>query len=84
MITWRTFELTGQSDTAMDGGFLVGQVVRYDRPEGWQGFVHGVRIDGGPWQEPAGARSAVEAAWAGRRVGSRRDRTTGGRREGER
>jgi len=39
---------------------LRGQVVRYDNPAGWVGFVSGVRV-AGVWDTAVEAQRAVEA-----------------------
>jgi len=46
-----------------EGRFYVGQVVRYDVPAGWRGFIHGRPIGGGPWTDHIEACQAVERAW---------------------
>lgn len=48
-----------------DGEYLVGQVVEYDAPPGWSGFIKGNRVTGGPWPTREEAQAAVEQAWAG-------------------
>lgn len=62
-IRWETYERTGQSVTAMVGTRRVGQVVRYDRPKGWLGFLGPERVAGGPWPTAEGAQAALEAKW---------------------
>lgn len=65
-LSWSRANSAYADEDAYDGGFLVGSVVHYDVPEGWQGFIRGVRVQGGPWEGIDGAKAAVERAWAGR------------------
>lgn len=65
-VRWESYERTGQSVEAMAGDRRVGQVVRYDVPEGWAAFLTGERVPGGPWATVEEAQAALEAAWGGR------------------
>lgn len=65
-VEWTAATLCDPSLAGYEGAFYVGLVVRYDVPEGWQGFIHGRPIDGGPWADHFAACRAVERAWSGR------------------
>lgn len=66
-LQWTDANLCDPSLAGYEGAFYAGQVVRYDVPAGWQGFVHGRPIGGGPWISSTEACIAVEGAWSGSR-----------------
>lgn len=61
-LDWTEANLCDPSLAGVEGRFYVGQMVRYV-PAGWQGFIHGRPIDGGPWGDQLEACRAVEEAW---------------------
>lgn len=62
-LQWEPANRCDPAFRAMDGALLVGQVVRYDVPPGWAAFIHGHRVDGGPWETAARASRSLETAW---------------------
>lgn len=59
-LRWVPDGMTGQALRGLDAeGRYVGQVVRYDLPPGWRGFVRGYPVTG-RWREQGEAQVAVE------------------------
>ncbi|HEX2577335.1 MAG TPA: hypothetical protein VHK88_13355 [Aquihabitans sp.] len=59
-LEWTTANLSDVSLAGFDGPMYVAQVVRYDVPRGWVGYIHGHRVPGGPWKRSTQACRAVE------------------------
>lgn len=69
VLRWTTANPSDPSLSGFDGDYLVGQVVHYDEPDAWSGFIHGNRVPGGPWSSAERACAAVDAAWDSRQAG---------------